>query len=153
MIRGVRQHLIAGQLVEIDMNVFGVYKLLPLRHLTISFPSGASSGTTYVKFQGDFGIQYDDPFSLWAYLLAQEKRLRAWSAPGFAVVTNSSTSAPYGGFGQFTLTSDGTSTTYTLPFGYISGTLQVFKTGVLVAVTETDPIAGSFTFAAAPLIT
>lgn len=150
-ISGVRQHLTAGQLVTIDMNVFGVYKLLPLRRLSISFPSGAPDGTAYVKFQGDFGIQTDDPFTLWAYLLKQERRIRIALQPGFSVVDDSSTSAPYGAFGQFTFDPDGSTTTFTLPFGYIAGTIQVFKSGLLVSVTETSPEDGTFTFAVAPL--
>lgn len=151
-ISGVRQHLTAGQLVTIEMNVFGVTKLLPLRRLAISFPSGAADGSAYVQFDGDFGIQIDDPFTLWAYLLKQEKRLRAALQPTVSIVTDSSDSAPYAALGQFSsLDPDGSTTLWTLPFGYIAGTLMAFVNGALHAATETSPADGTFTISPALL--
>jgi len=152
-ISGVSQHLRAGMLTVIEMNVFSVTKVLPLRRLGISFPSGKSDGTTYVEFQGDFGIQTDDPFTLWAYLLKAEQRARLNQAV-FSTVDDSSDSAVYGAIGNFvpTPTPDSSTTLFTIAFGYIAGTLQVYKNGTLQTsgVTQTDPEAGTFTLSPAP---
>ena len=153
MISGVRQHIKAGMLTEIDMNVFGVTKLLPCRRLSISFPDNTADGSSYVQFEGDFGIQTDDPFTLWAYLLKAEQRIRTQIAT-FSTVDDSSTSAVYGAIGNFVPTPAANSsvTSFTIAFGYIAGTLQVFNNGTLLTtgVTQTDPEGGAFTVTPAP---
>jgi hypothetical protein len=68
-----------------------------------------------------------------------------------ATVTDSSSSTTYGASyaGVPTPTPNGSATVYTLPFGYIAGTLQVYVNGLIqrpgTDFTETDPAAGTFT--------
>lgn len=154
-IDGQPQHLIPGNLVTIEMNVFDVTKVLPLRTLRTTFPSGAEDGTTYVQFQGEFGIQNSDPISLWTFLLNAEKNV---AAVPIATSGDGSTSTMYGASGQFTPVPepDGIVSVFALPhnFGYISGTLRVSLNGIEqrpnTDFTETDPEAGTFTMTSIP---
>ena len=152
-ISGVKQHIQAGQVVTIEMNVFGVTKILPCRRLTISFPLSSPDGNAHVEFEGDFGIQPDDPFSLWAFLLKQEAK-RQNSVSTYSTTSDTSTSTVYGAIGNFvpTPTANGAITTFSIPFGYIYGTLQVYDNGRLLTsgVTQSDPEGGVFTVSPAP---
>jgi hypothetical protein len=155
-------HLVAGDIVEIDMTVFGVDKLLPLRTLRISFPDAfENDGSHLVQFDGTFGLQLSDPFTLWAYLLKQQTRLSTLQAqPG--AVTDTSTSAAYGAQYQGTPdpATDNATVVFNIQFGYVPGSLQVYLgvvgtpgAGLLVSgtdFTETDPDTGEFTMATAP---
>lgn len=159
LLAGTPDHIRAGDIVTIDLTVFGVAKLLPLRELRISFPDAfVNDGTHLVEFTGTFGLQLSDPYSLWRFLLAQQTRLStAVNVP--SVVTDSSTSTTYGA--QFTGTptpaTDGSTTVFTLAFGFVTGSLQVWLNGLLqrsgVDYTETDNVAGTFTMSSAPLST
>lgn len=164
LLSGVPDHLVAGDIVTIVMNVFGVTKLLPLRSLRVSFPDalvGTDVNDRVVQFEGTFGLQIGDPFTLWRYILQNQARVSTTLATPTAV-TSSSTTTVYGAYGQFTPTPapNGAQTLFTLPFGYISGTLQVYQgttggpgatllqTGV--DYTESDNVAGEFTMTVAP---
>lgn len=165
LLSGVPDHLVAGDIVTIEMNVFGVTKLLPLRSLRVSFPDAISDptdqSTRIVQFDGTFGLQIGDPFTLWRYILSSQARINNTNTTPTAVTTTS-TSTVYGAYGQFdpSPAPDNSTTLFTLPFGYISGTLQVYQgtTGGAGAAllrpgvdfTESDNVAGEFTMAVAP---
>jgi len=146
------------------MNTFGVTKLLPLRSLRTSFPDAFDDdGTHLVQFEGTFGLQLGDPFTLWRFILANQNRVAAASATAAAAVNDSSTSTVYGALGQFTPTpaTDGSTTVFSLPFGYISGTLDIYiiyvgSGGGLLLINgtdyiESDNVAGEFTMTSPPL--
>lgn len=149
-ISGTPIHLTPGQLVTIELATFGQDKLLPLRSLRISFPEGnPSNNKTYVRFEGTFGLQLSDPFTLWRFLVKRQNR----PIPSIATVSSGSPSAPYGAIfqGEPTPATDSATTTFAIPFGYIPGTTQVYKDGVLqLAYDESDYEAGEIDFDTAP---
>lgn len=160
-------HVTAGDIMQIDMNTFSVSKLLPLRSLRISFPDAfEADGSHLVQFDGTFGLQVSDPFTLWAYLLKQQTRLSTIQVQP-AAVTDTSTQSTYGAVYQGTPTpaTDGATTVFTLPLGsgfqpYIPSSLLVYigdigtpGAGLLISgvdFTESDPDAGEFTMMVAP---
>jgi len=158
-ISGVPDHVRPGYLSTISLEVFGdpgdpLVQLLPLRTVTITFPNLDKNGNGYVRYDGTFGLQPDDPYALWRFLLKGGRQ--AVQQTVIAVVDDSSTSTVYGAFGYFTPApvADGVTTVFTIAFGYIQKTTQVYKNGLLlvrdVDYTESDPIAGEITFAVAP---
>jgi hypothetical protein len=159
LLSGVPDHIIAGDLVTIDLTVFGVTKLLPLRQMTISFPDAfidPSTDDRVVHFEGTFGLQLSDSFTLWRYIMQNQSKTVVQTQ---AVVTSSSTTTTYGASfsGAPTPATDGSTVLFTLPFGYISGTLQVYLDGLIQRPTtdfvETDNVAGTFTMTSAPKTT
>lgn len=156
LLSGVPDHLIPGDLVTIDMTVFGVNQLLPLRTLRTSFPNAfVEDGTHKVQFEGTFSLQLSDPYSLWAFLLSN----RPGSKTTGAVVTavdDTSTVTVFGARyeGTPTPTPDGATTVFTIPFGYIAGTTEVWYNGVFqrrdTDYTESDPEAGEITLTFVP---
>jgi hypothetical protein len=156
LLSGVPDHIIPGDIVTINLSVFGVTKLLPLRTLRTSFPDAfVNDGTHKVQFDGTFGLQLSDPFTLWRYLLkAQTVAAAKIVAP--TVVTASSTSTVYGA--QFsdapTPAADSSTTVFNITFGYITGSTQVYQAGLLLTrgtdYTESDPTTGEITFTVAP---
>ncbi len=164
LLSGIPDHLVAGDIVTINMQVFGVTKLLPLRSLRTSFPDAledtADPDERVVQFDGVFGLQVGDPFTLWRYILANQSRAATTVAASPSVVNDDSTVAVYGAVGQFTPTpaTDGVETVFFVPLGgYISGTLEVYLNGLLqrpgVDYTESDYTTGEFTMTSAPLAT
>lgn len=149
-ISGTKIHLQPGQLITVELSTFGQTKLLPLRSIRISFPEGnPQNNTTYVRFEGQIGLQLSDPFTLWRFLIKRQNQ----PIPAVATVSSGSPSAPYGAqfSGAPTPATDSSTTVFTIPFGYIGGTTQVYKDGILqVNYTESDPEAGEITFAVAP---
>jgi len=153
-ISGVKDHLRPGQLVTINIATFGETKLLPLRTVRITFPELDVTGAAYVRFEGEFGLQLTDPFTLWRYLL---KRGVPNVSAGLVIasVNNASTATAYGAFYQDepTPTPDNSTTVFTIPFGYIAGSTSVYDNGLLVtSYTESDPDAGEITFDVAPTL-
>jgi hypothetical protein len=162
---GVPDHLTAGDIVTIEMNVFGVTKLLPLRTLRTSFPDallGADPAGRVVQFDGTFGLQLSDPFTLWHFILNNQTRAAQQVSNTPSAVNDSDTVTVYGALGQFqpTPATDNSTVLFGIPFGYIPGTLQVYQgtTGGSGAAllqwgvdfTETDNEAGTFTMTVAP---
>ena len=159
LLSGVPDHIIAGDIVTINLSVFGLTKLLPVRTMRISFPDALidpATGDRLVQFDGTFGLQLSDSFTLWRYVLQNQSRIVLQTQ---AVVTNSSTTTTFGASysGSPTPATDGATTLFTIPFGYISGTLQVYLNGLLqrptTDYTETSNTAGTFTMTSAPLAT
>jgi hypothetical protein len=160
---GTPDHLIAGDIVTIEMNVFGVTKLLPLRSLRTTFPDAMETSgdpdDRVVQFDGTFGLQLGDPFTLWRYILANQDRAASQVTNSPVAVDDDSTTTIYGALGQFvpTPSPDGAETVFSTPFGYISGTLQVFLNGLVqrpgTDFTESDNVAGEFTMTSAPIST
>jgi hypothetical protein len=162
LLLGTPDHIVAGDLVTIDLDVFSVTKLLPLRSLHITFPDAFHGGHTeadrVVEFRGTFGLQLSDPFTLWRYIMLNSDRVRT-TTPVF--VNQDSPSTFYGAFfsGKAFAANgdgepDGSTTTYTLSFPYLPGSLQVFVNGLLqipnVDYTESDPAESDFEFTVAP---
>jgi hypothetical protein len=156
LLSGVPDHIRPGDIVTIILDVFGVTQLLPVRELRISFPDAFDAdGTHLVQFDGTFGLQLSDPYSLWRYLLTAKTRLQtAVNVP--SVVGDTSTATAYGAqySGTPTPAPDSAATVFTIPFGYISGSPQVYLDGLLktpaVDYTESNNTAGQITFVVAP---
>lgn len=157
-ISGTKDHLRPGQLVTIDLAVFGETKLLPLRSMRISFPEldPSEGGDPYVRFEGEFGLQLTDPFTIWRYLLRRGTPAVTGGNLMIASVNNDSDVTAYGAYYQDepSPATDGVQAVFTIPYGYISGTVEVYKNGILqtegTAWTATDPTAGEITFATPP---
>lgn len=152
-ISGTKIHLTPGQLVTIELSTFGETKLLPLRSLRISFPEGNPANLkTYVRFDGQFGLQLGDAFTLWRYLIKNQNR----QIPRVATVNTASPSSPHGAIfsGEPSPAPNGSETEFTITFGYIPGTTQVFKNGLIQVrgtdYTESDFEIGKITFTSAP---
>lgn len=150
----VPERLVPGDIVPITLSLFGETRRLPLRSVTISFPTldgvGDDAGKAYVRYEGDFSLSISDPWSLWHLLLkAQNRRVR----PYLGHSQDGSTTTAYGGYGNFTPTNV-SGLVYKLPFGYIPGSLLVYEARLLlvpkVDFDETDPEAGTFTLHASP---
>jgi len=156
---GVRRHLYPGDIVPIQLWSFSedggttpFTKFLPLRALSISFPSGAKDGKTHIQFRGSFDLRNDDNKFLWKYLRAREPKIQEVSV---LPVNDASTDSPTGGFGQFVPTPDpdGATTVFTVKFPYIPGTVQLYAdTGGGLTLrprgtfyTESDPDTGEIT--------
>ena len=159
LLSGVPDHIRPGDILNIELSVFGVTQLLPVRELRISFPDALEDdGTHLVQFDATFGLQLSDPYSLWRYLLTAKTRLStAVNVP--SVVTDSSTSTSYGSqySGVPTPATDGATTVFMIKFPYITGSTAVFLNGLIqrlgVDYTESDPATAEITFTTAPLAT
>lgn len=162
LLSGTPDHLRPGYLSTISLETFGpmgspLVQLLPLRQVKITFPNLDPTGKGYVKFEGFFGLQPDDPFSLWRYILRNRRQAADTLV---AVVDDSSDSTTYGAIAHLTPTPlpNGSATVFTIPFGYITGTTQVFLntgTGGLLQTPgsdyeESDPINGEITMTVPP---
>lgn len=153
------QHLKPGDVAPIDLWVFsedaGATPFtvnLPLRQITVTFPTLTEDGLTHVMFEGFFGIQNSDPYWLWHFL-------RTIPKGAFFVSTaddSTNTQPPYGTMysGTPTPTPNGSATVFTIPWGYIGRTLSVFRDGRFLIrntdYTENNPAAGEFTMNTAP---
>jgi hypothetical protein len=152
---GNRAHLRPGYVTKFFMYVHGdgsprVYHL-PIRSVRVSFITLDPSGNAYVRFEGFFGLNTSDPWWLWKFLRDTAGKN---NTPAYLSYVSGGTSGMYGANGSFAPTPapNGNYTTFTIPdYSYISGSLHVYKNGLLQTdVTETDPGAGSFTLASAP---
>lgn len=165
---GSRAHLRPSMVVPFEMFVLsedgGLTPRtfsLPLRSVAITFPSLSPDGTmqdptTYVRFDGQFGVQLDDPWYFWKMLrdLRKTKNAVVSSADG------STTAVVYGALGSFepTPATNGATTKFYIPFAYIEGTTQVFKgpAGSLTLqtvgsqYTESNAAGGEITFTSPP---
>jgi hypothetical protein len=147
-------HIRAGMLVTIDLTTFGGSLspiVLPCRSLTTSFVGVAPDGTGHVKFNAQFGLSLNDPFTLWGYLRSLKRR----PTNLLAAADNDTTESTYASFGQFTPNSLG-GNVYDLPneLGYVGGTTTVYDQGTLLIrdtdYTESDPVAGEITLTSSP---
>lgn len=161
LLSGTPDHLVAGDIVTIDMEVFDVTKLLPLRSLRISFPDAmVESGDPddrVVQFDGTFGLQLGDPFTLWRYIQKAENRVASTVNTVLATTaTDTSTVTTFGAQfrGAPTPATDGVETVFAIQFGYVAGSTQVYLNGLLqrptTDYTESDPVAGEITMTTAP---
>jgi hypothetical protein len=160
-IAGIQDHIHPGDLVTIVLYVMedanyphGLIQELPARSIRITFPDKTEGGS-WVRFDGMFGLQANDPFSIWRYLLSRKTTIAGIVA---ASADNSSTTTVYGAYGQFTLDPlpDGSTTVFNLPngIGYIIGTQQVILDGLFqrpgYEYTPSDPPTGEITMTTAP---
>jgi hypothetical protein len=134
-----------GQIVPLDFSVFGDTRPLPLRSLSINFPTIKEDSKTYVQYRGSFALSMSDPFSLWSMLMrVQNRKVK----PLLGASGNASVSTSFGAYGSFNPTHV-SGLIYKIPFGYISGTLMVYVAGLLLTpgddYTETNHIKGTFT--------
>jgi hypothetical protein len=156
---GDPNHIVAGDIVNITLGVFGVSEFMPCRTLRISFPTLDETGKAVVLFSGEFGMQYTDPVALWSAILK--------SKPTTAInttiaVTDDSESTAYGDIfnGEPYETPNGSRTLFSLrlsngiAIGYITNTLILYINGLAqrrgTDYTESDPATGEFTISTAP---
>jgi len=156
-------HLRPGNIVPLNFYTLGVDAahplslLLPLRTLRMSFPTLPSElpgedPQTYVRFDGEFGISYSDTRYLWRFLRARGGDPQTV----LTTVSNASTSSQPGAIGGFfpNEAPNGSRIDFTLPFGYIVGTTEVYLNGLLqrsrFEYLEADPANGIIRFATAP---
>lgn len=161
LVSSVRDHLKPGNIVYIELQTFGIegptVQILPIRQFRISFPTLNPDGDSFVRFDGTFALQLDDPYTLWRYLLKQ--RSLAGRAGAVSSADNTDTDVVYGTqYRDAPLeTPDGIITVFSIPFAYIAGMLHVFRNGIQgipgVDFDELDPNAGTFEFTTAPLAT
>lgn len=163
-ISGTPDHLKAGDLVTFVFYAFGADEMnplvltLPLRQVSMSFVALDETGDAHVKFTGSFGLQLDDPYTLWRYLLRTKARITSRVS-----VADGTNPAPYGSHfsGAPVEDPDGVATVFNLPssYGYIGGTTEVYVgtdgAGALlmqrgVDYTESDPGEGQITFTNPP---
>jgi hypothetical protein len=164
VVSGSPDHIHPGSLVTITLETFGpsmdpLVLLMPLRSVAITIPALDPDGNGYVRFQGTFGLQPDDPYSLWRYLIKNAGKV---TNVALTFVDDTSTSTTYGASGSFnpTPTPNGSATVFTIPFGYIVGSTQVYlrapgAVGGLLLLpgtdyTESDPIGGEITLTSPP---
>lgn len=164
LLSGVPDHIRAGDLVNIELQTFSESHLLPLRSMTITFPDASEDATEagrIVAFEGTFGLQLSDSYLLWRYIQKQ-KSIAAQATASASVTpvsTPSSGTTVYGAsfVGAPTPACDGSTTLFTLAFGYVSGTLTVYLNGLIqrpgTDYAETSPTSGTFTMTSAPVST
>lgn len=157
---GAPDHIIAGDIVSISLDTFGVEQFAPCRSVRITFPGQDPSGKSFVLFSGEFSFSYTDPISLWKMLLkATDQRTDTINTATSA--NNDSTVTSYGAFGTFTPveTPNGVTTVFTLPngIGYIWQSTQVYLNGLIQRLGtdyyETSGPDGTITFSSAPVST
>jgi len=161
-VSGAADHLRPGDLTTHIFYVLGtdnahpLIQQLPLRQMRITFPTLKEDGTAYLRFDGFWSLQLDDPYTLWAYLLSAKTRV---TNTILATANGDTTTATYGAFGQFAPLPDppdGTTRLFNLPnnLGYLAGTTQVYINGILAPLgtsyTESNPDGGEITFYSAP---
>ena len=160
MLSGYPDHIRAGDLVTINLSVFGVTRLLPVRSLTITFPDAFEDPPLdrLVQFDGSFGLQLSDSFTLWRYVIQQQAKT-AMKVNPILIADPTTGTTTYGAqfIGVPTPACDGAQTLFTLPFGYISGTLQVYLNGLIqrpgIDFLESSFLDGEFTMTSAPVAT
>jgi len=153
-------HIVAGDLVPIDLDTFGVSELMPCRTVRITFPNLDETGKAYVQFRGEFSLQYSDSIALWKTIMGSRVTNQNATIRG---VNNASLSTDYGDYGTFTPyeSANGSRTLFSLKLtednlvvGYILRTTAVYVNGLLkrqgVDYTETSPLNGTFTFTSPP---
>lgn len=164
MTNGVKDHLTPGDIVTIILYVHGrgeanpLILTLPLRRITISFPTLPGEGTnptnatqTYVRFDGEFGLSLDDPYNLWEAILAARSRtssslITTTTSPG-GMWQGAPDEAPDGSRKTFTLSTNGT------PIVYAGGTSEVYLGGLRLrqgADYSESPTTGTITLFVAP---
>lgn len=156
---GTPNHLAPGDIVNIELTQFGVATLLPVRELRIGFPDAFDDdGSHLVEFTGVFGLQLSDPFTLWRFIQNRQSKV-ATTVITPTVVGDASSVTTYGAqfAGEPTPAPDGAETVFSIPFGYIVGTTQVYLNGLVqrrsMDYFESDPTAGEITLTSAPVAT
>ncbi len=153
LLDGDPDHLRAGELVTLDLGVHELTKLLPVRQVRCSFPTLDPEGDAYVRFDGTLATAPDDPFSLWKFLLRNQRRTIQRVTQ---TADDSADATLYNALGHFVPTPDpdGTEDTFTVKFGYVSGTTAVYVDGErklrgeLGDYIELDNTAGTIQFTA-----
>lgn len=154
---GTADHLVPGDIVPIELAVFDTIKLFPLRSLRITFPGAFETPDPddhLVQFDGVFGLNPSDPFTLWKFLLKRGTPIINQSS--IVSVNNDSTASKLGSFyqGQPSPLPDGVETVFAIPFPYIPSLIEVYLNGLIqrrdTDYTESDANNGEFTMVAAP---
>jgi hypothetical protein len=162
LLSGVPDHVRAGDLMTVNLSVFDDTRLLPVRSLRISFPDAftgnPASDDRLVQFDGTFGLQLSDSFTLWRYVIKNNNRV-VIATQQVVTGTGTSTTSNFGAnySGSPLPVPDGSTTVFTTPFPYILGTSQVYLNGLLQRsgedYYESNNQSGQYTFSSAPLVT
>lgn len=163
---GVAQHLVPGNIVSVHLWTFSedggltpfIYTL-PLKQLKISFALLDDGGLAYVKFEGFFGIQQNDAFWIWDFLLRLKQQNNTQQQLQIVSTANPGTTSPppYGTLysGGLTPAPDGATVDFFIPFAYIAGSTALFINGLTQRLgldyTESDPANGKVTLSSAPV--
>lgn len=138
MLSGVRNHILAGDIIRIELAAFDVAQFAPCRTMRVTFENLDPSGDAYAILQGDFSYSYTDPTSLWAALLGANRAASSSNvntAPAVTTADNTTVSVAYGAFGTFTPveTPNGVITVFTLPnsIEYISSSVNLYLNGLI----------------------
>ncbi len=156
----VPSHLRPGEVVPINLWVFsddaGVTPFevsLPLRQLTITFPIINPDGEAFVQFEGFFGVLMSDPKWLWSFLRQSTNNV---PRPSPTTTSSNSTGSPPAGStyqGTPSPAPDGSTTVFSILYGYVAGSLQLYVNGLLqnaTAYSESNPVTGEITLTFAP---
>lgn len=162
----VKDHLTPGDIVTIVLYVHGNglahprILTLPCRRVTISFPTLPSNTEgdlkTYVRFEGEFSLSLNDPWSLWEAILRRRRAVRQQVAlagsPDQAGAPGGQWSGqpdenPNGVIKTFHLSSSGNE------IAYVAGSSEVHLNGLLLRKGSDymeSPANGYFTVFVAP---
>lgn len=150
--QGVPTRLIPGTVVTTYLTVFGESYTLPVRNIKVSFDS-----PSIVRFEGYFGVQTDDPFTLWKYMkkVTDAGGTAAQSTSLLVPSSDGSTTATVAGTEVSMVPVHVSGTTYQVTDPYAPNSLEVWLNGLLqrhgIDYAETDASAGTFDFADQPL--
>lgn len=126
-----KQHIRPGAIQDIILYSQGVVTRLPLRSLTVTFPTIPTDnpgGKTYVQFQGEFGTNYSDRRHLWRWL----RKNRQTSRVATMVIDNTSGDAVPGAFAYLypNESPNGSRTTFTFPYTFYESRFDLYLNGL-----------------------
>lgn len=123
-----QSHIRPGYLQDIILYTQDVVTRLPLRTMSISFPTKPDDANmTYVQFSGEFGTSYSDRRYLWQWLRRNPAERNA-----VVLVDNSSSTVPPGSFATAwpEEAADGSRTAFTFPFTFYADRFSLYLNGL-----------------------
>lgn len=124
-------HIRPGNIQDIILYTQNVVTRLPLRSMTISFPTlptGNTGNQTFVQFQGEFGTAYSDRRYLWTWL---RRSTRGFTGVAVMVVDGTGSAAP-GSLASVAPaeTPNGTLKVFTFPYVFYQGRFDLWLNGL-----------------------
>jgi hypothetical protein len=126
-----RQHIRPGAIQDIILYTQGVITRLPLRSMTVTFPTLPTDnpgGKTYVQFEGEFGTNYSDRRHLWKWL----RKNRQVSRVATTVVDNTTGDVVPGAFAYVYPLEEpnGNRVSFTFPYTFYENRFDLFLNGL-----------------------